>query len=51
MTLEELRGLPVVELKAYAFDAVCAIENNQKNLQVLNQLIQEKSKPTEPVKD
>lgn len=50
MTLEDLEKMSVVELKAMAYDILARIEQEQKNLQVLNQLMAKKmekeKKPT-----
>ena len=43
MTIEELKKLPVKELKAMAYDQLATLEQAQKNLQILNQLITEKN--------
>jgi len=51
MTIEDLKKLDVKELKAMAYDTLARLENEQTNIKVLNQLIAEKSKVVEPVKE
>ena len=51
MTIDELKALSVESLKAMAYDALARLENEQNNLRVLNQVIAEKSKAVEPVKE
>lgn len=48
MTEQEARVLPVKELKAMAYDAMALIEEQQKSLQFLNQLIAQKLRTPEP---
>lgn len=50
MTIEQVKALSLCEVKALAYDTLARIENEQKNLQVLNQIIAEKSKPVEEPK-
>lgn len=42
-TIEQLQAMSVQELKALAYDSLANIENQQKGLEVLNQLIAQKS--------
>jgi hypothetical protein len=51
MTLDDVKKLDVKEIKALAYDQLAILEQTQKNLQILNQVIAEKSKPAEPVKE
>ncbi len=51
MTLDDVKKLDVKEVKALAYDQLTILEQTQKNLQILNQVIAEKSKPVEPVKE
>jgi hypothetical protein len=51
MTIEELKALDVKELKAMAYDQLAARENATNNLQIINQVIVEKSKPVEATKE
>lgn len=49
MTLEQLKALSLTEIKAIAFDEFAKLGMCQKNLEVLNQLIAEKSQPASVV--
>ena len=52
MTIDELKALDIKELKAMAYDQIAAKENAEKNLQIINSVIAEKSQPkVEPVKE
>ncbi len=51
MTIDELKTLDVKELKAMAYDQMAVTENAQKNLQIINQVIAEKSQPKEAPKE
>ena len=41
-----LKEFTEVELKALAFDTLVLIEQNQKNLQIINNELQSRAKPT-----
>jgi hypothetical protein len=45
VTIDELKALDIKELKAMAYDQISLTENAQKNLQIINQVIAEKSQP------
>lgn len=47
MTLEQLKELPIGELKAIAYDQMAILQQTETNLRTLNQLISEKSQPVE----
>jgi hypothetical protein len=51
MTIEEVKKLSLAEVKALAYDTLARLENEKNSLQVLNQIIAEKSKVVEPVKE
>lgn len=42
---KNLEDMSVIELKSTVYDILAMIENGQKNIQVINQLIQKKSAP------
>jgi len=44
MTIDELRTMSKTELEALAFQAIKRLQNEQNNVNVLEQLIAEKSK-------
>ena len=47
MTLEQLKELPIGELKALAYDQMAILQQTETNLRTLNQLIAGKSQPEE----
>lgn len=51
MTVEELKKLSAVEIKALIYDEMVLIERGQANIRTLNQVLAEVSKPKEPVKE
>ena len=46
ITIDKLKQMDIKELKALAYDQIILIEQIQKNLQYINQIIQEKSQET-----
>jgi hypothetical protein len=40
---KDLKDMTIVELKALAFDILVGIEQGQKNLQMVNQMIKDKA--------
>jgi hypothetical protein len=51
MTIDELKALDVKDLKVMAYDQLALAEQTQANLRIINQVIAEKSKKEEPVKE
>jgi hypothetical protein len=47
MTVEELKTLNIKELKAMAYDQIAIKEQSENNLRAINQVILEKSRPSE----
>jgi hypothetical protein len=45
---KDLKDMSVIELKAMGYDLVALLEQTQRNIQVVNQMIQQKGRP-EPV--
>lgn len=51
MTIEQLKLKSVEELKALAYDQVKLLQMTQQNVQVLESLIAEKSKPVQEAEE
>ena len=45
---KEIGGMSIVELKAMAYDMIAQAESIQKNLNIVNQVIEKKDKEPKP---
>ena len=51
MTIEQLKELPLEQLKALAYDQMAILQQTETNLRTLNGLIAKKMQPVEETKE